>query len=87
MLKPYSCLASSEDVTSYLAPGGKLHLQEVKAPCVGETERDYQEELGRENTVEGVCSQFISFPFFKLTSSVFLSILFIRCSETKKSLN
>ncbi|XP_070845549.1 heat shock protein 30-like [Chaetodon trifascialis] len=48
-----------EDVTCYLAPDGKLHIQEAKAPRVEETERELTVERSSEEKTQqqSVCSQ------------------------------
>ncbi|XP_060917732.1 heat shock protein 30-like [Labrus mixtus] len=46
-----------EAVTCYLAPDGKLHIQEVKAPCVEEAERELTiKRRLEEETQQSVCS-------------------------------
>ena len=47
-----------EAVTCYLSPGGKLHIQETKAPRVEEAERELTiKRSSEEETQQSVCSQ------------------------------
>lgn len=45
-----------EDITCYLAPDGKLHIQEAKAPQVEEAERELTIKRSLEEETQRVCS-------------------------------